>query len=331
MQSIPDALTFGTGRLAVDGVLLLGENNGSPLNNAVVGPDLRFEFFEQIVAVFRKSGRSVPVFCAGYLSQDWDQARRMYQQSRELGFPLMAGSSEAVSFRRPELDYPLPAGFDDAPWNDRAHPDYQLGVEFDDALVITPDGSQASGIFSSLEVLQSFLERRRGGESGISSLECLVGSAVWRSAEQGRWSKELMKAALERAERLGKGLPEDVAHPAVCLIRYIDGTRGALLSLGGLVHELLAAFRVKHRREVDSTLCYTPIESRNDFSMLVHGISLMMVAGTCPYPVERTLLTTGALAFLRESQLHGKRIETPMLKVAYTAPVHSFYAHGGGW
>ena len=231
----------------------------------------------------------------------------------------------------PELDYPLPAGFDDAPWNDRAHPDYQLGVEFDDALVITPDGSQASGIFSSLEVLQSFLERRRGGESGISSLECLVGSAVWRSAEQGRWSKELMKAALERAEGLGKSLPEDVAHPAVCLIRYIDGTRGALLSLGGLVHELLAAFRVKHRREVDSTLCYTPIESRNDFSMLVHGISLMMVAGRCPYPVERTLLTTGALAFLRESKLHGKRIETPMLKVAYTAPVHSFYAHGRGW
>ena len=39
------------------------------------------------------------------------------------------------------------------------------------------------------------------------------------------------------------------------------------------------------------------------------------------YPVERTLLTTGALAYLMESAHQGhKRLETPMLRVAYRAP-----------
>jgi hypothetical protein len=322
LPSISDALTLRTRQLAVDGILLVGDNDG---------PDSRFDFFTQIVAVFRKTGRSVPVFCAGYLSLDWDHARQMYQQSREMGFPLMAGSSAAVTFRRPEMDYPLPGGFDDAPLGDRAHHDYQLGVEFDNALVIIPGGSNAISVFSGVEILQSFLERRRAGESGIRAVECLVDAAVWRAAEKGQWSKELMEAALGRAESLGKGRPENVEHPLLWLIYYKDGTRGALLSLGSLVREWLVAFRVTGRREVDSTLFYTPIESRNDFSMLVHGVSQMMVTGNCPYPVERNLLTTGALSFLRESARQGKPIETPTLEVAYTAPQHSFYAHGRGW
>lgn len=320
--SIAGALTAGPGKLAVDGVLLLGGDGGSP--------DLRFDFFEQVVAAFRQGGRSVPVFCAGHLAEDWDRAGSMYRQSREMGFPLMAGSSAAVAFRRPELEYPLPSGFDDAPLGDRAPARYPLGVEFQDALVLAPGGSPAD-LFSSLEVLQAFLERRRGGETGIRSLESLAGSAVWRAAEEGRWSKELMKAALGRAERPGKGTPEEVDHPAVWLIEYLDDTRAAILSLGGLVSEHLAAFRLKGRREIDSTLCYTPVESRNDFSLVVEGISQMMVTGSCPYPIERTLLTTGALSFLRESSVHGKRIETPQLGIAYTAPEHSFYAHGRGW
>jgi len=57
----------------------------------------------------------------------------------------------------------------------------------------------------------------------------------------------------------------------------------------------------------------------------------MYVTGQRLYPVERTLLTTGALANIMESAHTGhRRFETPMLKVAYKAPEKSYYAHGAG-
>ncbi len=80
MRSIPEALTLGTGKLAVDGVLIVGDA-GEPRR------DRAFEFLRQTVDVFRSAGRSVPVYCAGFLSTDWDRAKRMVQWSRDLRFP----------------------------------------------------------------------------------------------------------------------------------------------------------------------------------------------------------------------------------------------------
>jgi hypothetical protein len=154
---------------------------------------------------------------------------------------------------------------------------------------------------------------------------------VWKAAEQGRWSKELMQAALARAEKLSPGRPEDVKNPVLCLLEYNDGFRAAVLMLGGLVNEYLVAFRVKGQKEIASANCYVPTENSNNFSPLVHAIAHMYVTGKRLYPVERTLLTTGALSFLMESAHQGhKRLETPMLRVAYRAPAESYFAHGRG-
>jgi hypothetical protein len=217
-----------------------------------------------------------------------------------------------VTFRRPELDYPL-------------------GVEFEDALMVGGGWVSDGGIFHDLEVLQCFVERRKGGETGVRAVQYLAGDQVWRAAEQGRWSKELLQAALSRAEKLGPGRPEDVKQPVACVVEYNDGFRGAVVALGGLVNEYLMALRVKGRASIDSTSCYVPPQNSNNFSMLVHGIAQMFATGKRPYPVERTLLTTGALSFLMESAYQGhQRLQTPALRVAYTAPAQSFYAHGKG-
>jgi hypothetical protein len=312
VKTIEQALTLGSGKLAVDGVLLIAEHGNYPHNEKNQQLYPRYEFFEQVVRVFQKSGRSVPVFSDKHLSYDWKKAKQMYDWSRELKFPFMAGSSVSVTFRRPELDFPL-------------------GVEFDEALMVGGGWVADGGIFHDLETLQCFVERRKGGETGVRAVQQLQGAEVWKAADRGVFSRELMHAALARQQRARPGRPEDEKNAVLCQIEYNDGFRGNVLCLGNRVGGYLVAFRRKGRKEIDSTLCYAPTENSNNFSPLVHAIAGMFNTGKLEYPVERTLLTTGALAAIMESAYQGhKRLETPHLKIAYQAPEKSYFARGIG-
>ena len=311
-KSIEQALTLGSGKLAVDGVVAVVEHGEYPFNDKQQQLYPRFEFFDQVTQVFRKSGRSVPVFVDKHLSYDWKKARRMVDLSHELKFPMMAGSSVSVTFRRPELDYPL-------------------DTQMESAVMVGGGWVSDGGIFHNLETLQCFVERRKGGETGVRAVEHMAGDAVWKAAEVGRWPKALMYEALKRGEKIEEGRPEDVKKPVLCLVEYRDGFRGAVVCLPGMVNEYLIAVKAKGRAQPDSTLCYVPKENSNNFSMLVHGITQMIQTGKPPYAVERTLLTTGTLAALMESAYQGhKRIETPELLVSYRGPAESWYAHGQG-
>jgi hypothetical protein len=308
--TIADTLTLGAGKLAVDAVLLIGEHGDYPLNEKLQKLYPRYEFFRQIIDVFDKSGRAVPVFSDKHLSYDWNKAKWMWDQTKRLHFPMMAGSSVSVTFRRPELDFPL-----DSP--------------FEEALVVASGWVEDGGIFHNLESLQCFVERRKGGETGVRAVQHLEGEAVWKAAAEGLWPRKLLEPALSRAQKSGKGRPEDVKNAVLCMLEYNDGFRGFALMLPGLVNETLFAARVGG--EVSSTLLYVPIENSNNFSPLVDSIARMFIKGTHDYPFERTVLTTGALSFLMESRYQGhRRIETPALKIAYRAPVRSYYAHGEG-
>ena len=75
--TIADALTLGTSRLAVDGVVLVCEHGNYPHNQKQQHLYPRYEFFEQVVRVFRESGRSCPVFVDNHLSDDWKKAKQM--------------------------------------------------------------------------------------------------------------------------------------------------------------------------------------------------------------------------------------------------------------
>src|SRR6516162_4765027 len=59
---VSGALTLGGDKLAVDGVLLIGEHGDYPYNDKGQKLYPRHELFQKIVEVFKKSGRSVPVF-----------------------------------------------------------------------------------------------------------------------------------------------------------------------------------------------------------------------------------------------------------------------------
>lgn len=309
-SSIADALTLGTGKLAVDGVVVVCEHGDYPHNEKKQQLYPRFEFFEQIVKVFRASGRSCPVFTDKHLSYDWKKAKQMYDWSRELKFPLMAGSSVPVTFRRPALDPPLE-------------------TEMQSALSVGGGWVEDGGIFHVLETLQGFVERRKGAETGVRAVQMMTGEAVWKAASQGLWDRALLDAVLSRAEKVKPGRPEDVREAVLGIVEYRDGFKGAVLALGGMVSEYLAAYRTGGK--VESTLCYIPSENSNNFSMLVHGITHMINTGKPSHPVERTLLVSGALTALMESRYQKEKwLETPELDVRYKASDKSWFAPGLG-
>ena len=117
--TIADALTLGTGKLAVDAVLLIAEHGDYPLNEKLQKLYPRGRFFREVLEVFRASGRGVPVFIDKHLSYSRAEARQMVDQARALKVPLMAGSSLPVTWRLPELEIPLGPAWSRTRWSPR--------------------------------------------------------------------------------------------------------------------------------------------------------------------------------------------------------------------
>ncbi len=302
---IRDALTLGTDRLAVDGVLLIGEHGTYPYNE--IGQHLypRRRFFEETAAVIRQAGRPVPVFSDKHLSYDWADAKWIYDTARELKIPFMAGSSLPLTWRRPELQV-------------------QRGAPLTEVLAVGYGGVEAYG-FHALETLQCMAERRKGGETGVKAVQGLTGDAVWRAGATGRWSWDLLRAALSRADKgdlsaLSEAeIRKRVTEPDVFLVEYRDGVRGTVLMLPGLTEDFLFAGRVKGVERPLSTLFWLqPGKPFAHFGRLCQAIDGMFVSGKPAYPVERTLLTTGILDRAMHSRARtGARLETPELAISY--------------
>lgn len=306
--TVAEALTLGGDTLAVEAVLLIGEHGDYPSNE--LGQKLypRFELFEQIVEVFRHSGRSVPVFSDKHLSYSWSKAKRMYDWARELGFPFMAGSSIPVTVRVPELEIPYGAKIT--------------------RVVQTGFGGTESYGFHTLEAMQCMAERRAGGETGVASVEMVEGDAVWkwRDSQAGRWSVQLLNEALSRSPTLQPGRMEDnCKEPVLFVLRYHDGLEAAVYMLNGHCESWTFATEIKGRTA--STHFGQVPETRDlpHFDGLTYAIEEMFVTGKPLYPVERTLLTTGMLAFLFVSKERKGPVQTPELAIRYQAPRETFF------
>ena len=324
--TIAEALTRGGEKLAVDGVLLIGEHGIYPKNEKGQTLYPRYEFFQQVVDVYRDSGRSMPAFNDKHLSWKWEWAKEMVETADQMGFALMAGSSIPVARRLPSVEMPL-------------------GAEVQEALCVAtgaPDGYD----IHALEVIQCMVERRRGGETGVVAIQALRGDAVWKamqagSWEAGGWDPELFEACLCRSQTLRQAregfnhrrptmaqMPGlvDAGHrpiafrsPIVYRVEYADGLKATMLLVEGMVGDFTFAARLKGHRDPLSTLMQVPQpHPHNLFSSLVNNIEKMFLTSKATYPVERTLLTTGLTAAGVESLwLKQKRLETPHLAIQY--------------
>jgi hypothetical protein len=311
VRTIPEALTMGTGQLAVDGVLLMAEHGKYPVNAKAQILYPRYEFYSRIMDVYRQSRKAVPLFCDKHLSYDWEKAKWMYDQSRALHFPLMAGSSIPLTWRQPPLEL-------------------DLGTPVEKA-VVAAFGPKESYGFHALEALQCMVERRSGGEKGIAAVQCMEGREVWKWTERNDWSKRLLNAALERVENRKPKLPQEKeAEPILFLVDYLDGLQAAVYLLNGYITDWAFAARIEGRTDSASTKFWSRMKKPwSHATGLTYQIEQLYLTRRAAYPVERTLLTTGALAALMDScYQRNRRLETPHLKVSYRARKESLFNKG---
>jgi hypothetical protein len=320
--TIAEALCCGGKELAVDAVLIVAEHGDYPRNEKgqILYP--RYEFFQQCVEVFKRSGRSVPVYNDKHLSYSFTKAKSMVEASRRLGFPMLGGSSIPVTFRLPNLELPL-------------------GCEIEEALMVGEGGSDPMD-FHALEGLQCMVERRGRGETGVKAVQLIEGDAVWKAGEEGRYSKDLLISAFSRSDTpMGRDeaegrtqdlvsaglLPKLVANPAAYFIEYRDGLKATLLMLNGALKDFNFAARLKRVPEIQALQFFlTPNPNVTYSACLVHGIEQMFQTRVAPYPIERTLLVSGILESCLTSKVQNhQRLETPHLAVPYQPPAQSTY------
>jgi hypothetical protein len=269
--------------------------------------------------MFQSSGQSVPVFCDKHLYYDRTKAFEMVATSRKVGFPLYAGSSLPITWRRPELELPL-------------------RVSIKEALVASRGELEIYGIHA-LEALQCMVERRARRQQSVKAVTCLEGDAVWKAGDDGAWSWELLEYALGRSPSRNVGdVRENCKHfvpppgrptfpkgPVAFLVEYWDGLKATVLLLNGHVDDTTFAARIEGEKKPVSTMFYLPPPPGAAFleALTVH-IEGFLATGKPPYPIERTLLTGGVLDVALESRVKGhKRLETPDLKLEYEPPKDS--------
>ena len=305
-KTIEGAMTLGGKELDVDAVLSIGEHGEYPTNRLGQHEYPRKRFFDEITAVMRRSNRFVPLFNDKHLSFHWSWSRAMYDFCQKHRLPFMAGSSVPLAQRRPALEIPV-------------------GSMFEEAVSIHAGGVESYD-FHALEVLQSIVESRQGGETGVASVEFLSGDALFAAARKGRWSLRLAEAAM--ATEFGKNLPdlrqamprETPVEPHGLLITYRDGFRATMLKLGASAVRWNFACKLAGDDRLYATRFHAgPYGNRCLFMALAHAIQDHFVQRRAPYPVERTLLTTGLTDALMRSRAAGGRLETPHLSIAYAA------------
>ena len=101
------------------------------------------------------------------------------------------------------------------------------------AVTVFYGGKEAYG-FHALEALECMVERRKGGETGIASVECVDGPGVWTWTDAQPWAARLLDAALARSETKKPGSPrENVKTPILFRLQYRSGLSAAVYILNG--------------------------------------------------------------------------------------------------
>ena len=237
--TLEEALTLGGEKLAVDGVVLIGEHGNYPSNEKGQKRYPRYDWFKRVCRVFEQSGRSVPVFNDKHLSTSWPECLEMVEESRRLEFAFLAGSSLPVTRRHPAIDMP-----DDA--------------DLKESVCVAYGGVDSYDIHA-LETAQCMSERRRGGETGVKQVHALRNPKLWErlAADDCETTRKLIVSALTRSHNL----PVEGGYPTAAT--SIAWLREKMPNSTGYI--------IEHRDGLRTTMLLTGIQDFNYAGMLKSG------------------------------------------------------------
>jgi uncharacterized repeat protein (TIGR03806 family) len=302
-SSIRNALTLGTDQVSVDGVLLIAEHGDYPLSPTGNRMYPKRRFWNEIIDVLEENSSSIPIFIDKHLADNWEDAEFIFSSAAHQKIPLMAGSSLPTTWRQPPADV-------------------ARGASLSALVAITYHTTDAYG-FHALEFIQALVEQRKNGETGIASVQSVLGQDVWAAIDSNQVPRDLFNAAWARLT-----LPNDKNHPNRTLVKkprlftieYRDGLHVYLFELNGAASEWSAAWKYQDtEKPIESSLFWTQ-EGRPamHFTWLLNGIEQMFLTGTPSWNAKRTLLTSGTLdALLQSVHSGGQVVNTPHLKISY--------------
>jgi hypothetical protein len=303
-KTVGEAVTLGGKELAVDGVVIVAEHGEYPTNLKGQWLLPRWWIYQQVVKVFEQSKRSVPIFNDKHLSYSWDEAKWMFDKSRELNFPLTGGSSIPTYFRTPEVEL-----------------ENNTPIK---ASIMVADTADEGALFHVVDVLQAFVERRKGGETGVKSVQCIRGAETWKWVESNPWAATLLESVRVKFE-MKPGAFQEITRPNVCVIEYNDGTKAAVISGRGAGWTYAGEIEGRNAPTIVSMLGWPgPFSQYHASNSQPHWITEMMVTKKEPFNAERLLLSTGIVAYNMESNWEngrysevGRRIQTPFMNITY--------------
>ncbi|MES3018438.1 MAG: hypothetical protein V4721_11695 [Bacteroidota bacterium] len=314
-KTVGEAVMLGGKELAVDGVVIVAEHGeyATDLKGHWLLP--RWWIYNQVVRVFEQSKRSVPVFNDKHLSYNWDEAKWMFDKSRELNFPLTGGSSIPVYYRKPEIEVAI-----DTP--------------IKNSIVLGGTGDEG-GIFHAIDVLQCFVERRKGGETGVKSVQSIRGPETWKWIEANPWAGKLMDS-VAKAFELDPASLRGGNQANMCIVEYNDGTKAAVIPGRGVGWTWAGDIAGQAQPTVISMLGWPgPFDQYHASNAQPHWITEMMVTKKEPFNAERLLLSTGITNHYMDSNWEGskytavgRKVETPVLNIKYKSTRGAQFSKG---
>lgn len=297
--TVAETLKCDGARFDLDGIIIIGEHGDYPTNkyNQILYP--RRRLFEQCLQVMINDNHIVPVYSDKYFAVVREDILWMYDQMKTYQIPFM--SSSVIPFTK---QYP---GSQPPP---HGAPLYKMfGFAYGDVETYT---------YHTLEMMQSIAENRSYGESGIQSVKAFEGAAAIDKLFSTTWNT--MYRSLGGFVNLPdvEQFPSSLNHPLFFELQYVDGLMSGILYTEDKAKHFASAYQMYEYSEPFCTEFYFRAERPYiDFGTLVLEIEKFMHTSRPPFPVERSLLTSGALDAIMKSIYYKSEINTPYLNVTY--------------